>query len=228
MTGLTRVAIADGDANLRDKLAKVLQFEKAIALVGAFESMTAAIDWLRCNSLDVLMTELDLPDGSGLKLIKACVALHPRCEVVVITSSDQERDVLSSIRAGASGYVIKDGVDHSNITEAAFALSVGEPVLSPGIPKKLIRLVQRCEILPSADAALQKPTLTPREIDILELIARGLTYDEIAAQLSIALGTVQNHIKSIYRKLAVNSRGRAVFEARKQGLLLNEVFTEPW
>jgi DNA-binding CsgD family transcriptional regulator len=75
---------------------------------------------------------------------------------------------------------------------------------------------------------LQKPTLTPREIDILELIARGLTYDEIAAQLSIALGTVQNHIKSIYRKLAVNSRGRAVFEARKQGLLLNEVFTEPW
>jgi DNA-binding NarL/FixJ family response regulator len=223
MTRPTRIAIADGDTERRGRLAALLRRQRTITFVGAFESAPTAIDWLRGNPLDALMIELDLP-GGGLDLIKTCVTLHPACEVVAIADSDQDRDLLSSIHAGASGYVVKNGNDHSNIVEAALALSNGKPALSPGIPQKLIRLVRRGHILSREDATIRMQSLTRREIDTLELIARGLTYDEIAFQLSIALGTVQNHIKSVYRKLEVNSRGRAVFEARRRGLLSNDVF----
>lgn len=222
MRARTRIAIADGDAGLRRQLAERLQRQKTIALVGSFNSMAATIEWLRYNPIDALMTELNLPDGGGLELIQTCLALHPSCEVVVITSSDLESDLLSCIRAGALGYVVK-GAQSRNVIEAALSIGRGMPALSRGIPQKLMRLVQRTTAaLPKEEAKFRTPALTKREIQILEFIARGLTYVEIGAQLSIALGTVQNHVKSVYRKLEVHSRGRAAYEARTRGLLAKE------
>jgi len=217
----TRIAIVDGDAGLRSQLAKVLLHQRSLALVGTFGSVAAAVDWLRCNSLDALMTEMDLPDGDGLELVQTCLAMHPNCEVVVITRSDRDFDLLSYIRAGVRGYVVTHA-DNSGIIEAAFSIGIGISAPSPGIPQKLMQLMRRSAAPPDEDAKSRTPVLTRREIDILELIARGLTYVEIGAQLSIALGTVQNHVKSVYRKLAVHSRGRAVYEAQKRGLLLKE------
>ena len=188
----------------------------------AFDRALPAIAWLAEHDTDMLLTDLGLPDGSGIDVILACAARWPDCAIMVISLFGDEKNVLDSIEAGATGYLLKDG-DQLDVSRAMRDLLEGGSPMSPQIARKVLARALRREAPLMVAAVSTHPVpgtaLTKREGETLGLIARGYTYEEVARLLSVSLSTVQSHIRGIYRKLAVNSRSEAVFEAHKLGLL---------
>lgn len=162
----------------------------------------------------VLVTDLQLPDGHGLQLIRELRARSREVEVLVISVLDDEASVVAAIAAGASGYILKDALSE-DIAGTVEAVLKGHSPLSPGIARFILRQLRHDgQPLPAG-----APKLTKREIDILWGIAKGFTYNDIADSLGISRKTVPNYIKSIYRKLEVSNRSEAVFEALQRKLI---------
>jgi DNA-binding NarL/FixJ family response regulator len=225
------VVVVEDDARTRSQLVAALSAEPGFALAAEFDRLKPALEWIATHRTDVLLTDLGLPDGSGIELIRACVARHPTTDVMVVTMFGDESSVLASIEAGATGYLLKD----SSGPEIGFAMrdlrSGGSP-MSPIIARKVLGRLRHEASTARPATGLPEPAtrpnlrlgvpavqLTRRETDTLDLIARGYTYDEAARLMSVSVSTVQTHIRGIYGKLAVNSRSQAVFEAHKLGLL---------
>lgn len=229
------VLVVEDDPQTLATLAQAIAREPGLILLAAVETATEARRSLQTLAPDVLLTDLGLPDGSGIDLIRLCAERHPRCDAMVITLFADERNVLDAIDAGAKGYILKDA-DDIDVARFIRDLRGGGSPMSPRVARQLLARVRRNESTPdvaaasvSAKPAVQgRPSprgpLTPREHEILNLIARGYAYGEIAQLLGVVLATVQTHIKSIYVKLAVHSRGEAVFEAHKLGLLQQGLF----
>lgn len=213
------VMIVEDDNVTRKYLAAAIQSEPALQVVAAFDSVQPALDWLVSTPVDLLLTDLGLPDGSGVDVIRACVDRWPKCGILVITMSSDDDSVLACIEAGAAGYVLKDA-GRLDIVRALLDLHSGGSPISPLIARKVLGRM-RDAMPPSAPAsnAHAPSLLTRREAAILNLIARGDSYGEVARTLSVSVGTVQTHVKNIYGKLSVHSRGEAVFEAQRRGLL---------
>jgi DNA-binding NarL/FixJ family response regulator len=215
------VLIVEDDAVTRKSLCLAIESEPELKLLAAFDSVKPALAWLEIESPDVLMTDLGLPDGSGIEIIHACADRHPHTDIMVVTMSSDEANVLACIEAGASGYVLKDA-GKTNIARAVLDLRAGGAPMSPAIARMVLAKVRDGKKIVAAPAVAQNATdasLTKREAAILDLIAQGDSYGEVAKLLSVSVGTVQTHIKNIYGKLAVHSRGEAVFEAHRRGLL---------
>jgi DNA-binding NarL/FixJ family response regulator len=215
------VVIVEDDRRTRAHLCAAIQGQPELALAACFEQAQPAIAWLDSHPVDVLLTDLGLPDGSGIDVITACAARHPCCAIMVITMFGDEKNVLASIEAGASGYLLKDA-DRLDVVRAILELRAGGSPMSPLIARKVLLRARTREAAAETPAPGLRDgliSLTGRESETLDLIARGYTYGEVAQLLSVTVGTVQTHIKSIYGKLAVHSRGEAVFEAHKLGLL---------
>ncbi|HYD78670.1 MAG TPA: response regulator transcription factor [Paucimonas sp.] len=214
-----RVVIVEDDDHARSHLGAAIAALPGYALAASFDQMRPAIAWLESNPADILLTDLGLPDGSGIDVIRACAARWPACDIMVITMFGDENNVLSSMEAGATGYILKDGgpFDMGRMMQD---LRAGGSPMSPLIARKVLERALQRTPSPAAPPALPfNVTLTKRESDTLNLIARGYTYEETARALSVSLSTIQTHIRGIYGKLAVNSRSEAVFEAHKLGLL---------
>ena len=214
------VVIVEDDNVTRKVFSAAIESEPALQLVGAFDSVRPAIEWLKTTPVDLLLTDLGLPDGSGIDVIRACISRWPQCGIMVITMSSDDDSVLACIKAGAAGYVLKEA-GRVDIVRALMDLHSGGSPFSPLIARKV--LSQLREAIPasselSADDG-EPVTLTPRETTILDLIARGDSYGGVARTLCVSVGTVQTHEKNIYAKLEVHSRGEAVFEAQRRGLL---------
>ena len=209
------VVIVEDDAVTRKVFSAAIESEPALRLVGAFDSVRPALEWLKTTPVDLLLTDLGLPDGSGIDVIRACVGRWPRCGIMVITMSSDDGSVLACIEAGAAGYVLKEA-GPVDIVRALLDLHSGGSPISPLIARKVLSHMR--DAMPSANDA-EPVLLTPRETTILDLIARGDSYGGVARTLSVSVGTVQTHAKNIYAKLAVHSRGEAVFEAQRRGLL---------
>ncbi len=214
-----RVVVIEDDSVTRKALCLSIEAEPTLVLAAAFDSVQPALTWMAGAGMDVLLTDLGLPDGSGIEVIRACRQLHPHCDIMVLTMSAQEEDVLASIEAGASGYLLK-GAHKSDIARSVLTLREGGAPMSPGIARMVLERIRTGKV-PVAIAVnpASMVALTKREAVILDLIARGDSYSHIASMLTVSVGTVQTHIKSIYGKLSVHSRGEAVFEAERQGLL---------
>lgn len=165
----------------------------------------------------VLLTDLQLPDGHGVDLIREVRARHPDTEIMVISALGDEETVISAITVGATGYILKDAFP-SDIAATVRELVAGHSPISASIARFIVRRTQ-AQAEPARGPELDTARLTPREIDILWGIAKGFSYAEIATHLSMSRQTVPGHIKSIYRKLEVHTRGEAVFEAVQQGLI---------
>jgi DNA-binding NarL/FixJ family response regulator len=165
----------------------------------------------------VLLTDLQLPDGHGVDLIREMRQRHPDTEIMVISSLGDEETVISAITAGATGYILKDAFP-SDITATVRDLVAGHSPISASIARFIVRRTQT-QAEPPRGPEIDTARLTPREIDILWGIAKGFSYAEIATNLGMSRQTVPGHIKSIYRKLEVHTRGEAVFEAVQQGLI---------
>lgn len=218
--GQVGVLIVEDDAVTRKTLCMAVESEPALKLLAAFDSVKPALAWLTVETPDVLMTDLGLPDGSGIEVIHACARYHPHADIMVVTMASDEANVLACIEAGASGYVLK-GSGKMDIACAVLDLRAGGAPMSPAIARMVLAKV-RDRKKPATAVHAQSVVatrLTKREAAILDLIAQGDSYGEVAKLLSVSVGTVQSHIKNIYGKLAVHSRGEAVFEAHRRGLL---------
>jgi DNA-binding NarL/FixJ family response regulator len=164
--------------------------------------------------------DLGLPDVHGTEVIRHAVRRRPDCDVMVITMFADERNVLASIEAGATGYVLKDASD-TDLVANILELRAGGAPMSPGIARMVLNRMhsrERPVAKPAAGVAAQAD-LTAREIEVLSALSRGYTYSEIGAQLGVSLGTVTSHIKNSYRKLTVHSGAAAVTRAAELGLL---------
>jgi DNA-binding NarL/FixJ family response regulator len=213
------IAVVEDDAPLRETLCAAINAQTGMFVAASFDRIAPAMAWLAHHPIDVLLTDLGLPDGSGIDLIRACAASHPRCDIMVITMFGDEKNVLASIEAGAVGYILKD-TDQLDVARFIADLRQGGSPMSPLVARKLLLRSQPAQPMQASPAMAAAPIkLTPREQEALDLIARGYTYGEIASLLAVSVNTVQTHIKNTYAKLSVHSRSEAVFEAQKMGLL---------
>jgi len=165
----------------------------------------------------VLLTDLQLPDGHGVELIRETRQRFPETEIMVVSILGDEESVISAITVGATGYILKDAFP-TDIAATVRELVAGHSPISASIARFIVRRTQ-ASAEPPPGPPLNTTKLTPREIDILWGIAKGFSYAEIASHLGMSRQTVPGHSKSIYRKLEVHTRGEAVFEALQQGLI---------
>jgi len=215
---MARVLLLEDDPATRERLAGIVRGSPGLELAAAFGDLKSALAWLAAHEPpQVLLVDLQLPDGSGIDLIRAARRIAPAADAMVISVFGDEAHVVTAIEAGATGYLLKDA-SGEEIAMAIARLLVGEAPISSAIARHLLRRFRGAPAPTPAVPAAASP-LTPREGEVLHLIAKGLSYQRIAEALSISPNTVTTHIKQIYRKLAVNSRGEAVFEAQQMGLL---------
>jgi len=232
-----RVLVVEDDAEMREFFAGSVARCADLALAASVGTVAEARAWLddSGNTLDVLLTDLGLPDGSGLELIRHCVALHPRCEPLVISMFGDEDNVLASIEAGALGYIHKDSTP-DDIAQTILDMRGGASPISPMIARRVLSKyrsdradaanmpTRRADDPPpnavgNAPPSRPNSLLSAREQEVLAYIARGFSYAEIAGLQGLTMHTVQSHIKNLYAKLSVHSRGEAVFEATRMGLI---------
>jgi len=185
--------------------------------VAAAMTLAEARASLETRKPRVLLTDLQLPDGHGIELIRETRAQLPDTEIMVISILGDEESVISAITVGATGYILKDAFP-TDIAATVRELVAGHSPISASIARFIVRRTQS-SAEPPPGPQLNTAKLTPREIDILWGIAKGFSYAEIASHLGMSRQTVPGHIKSIYRKLEVHTRGEAVFEALQQGLI---------
>lgn len=211
-----RVLLVEDDVPVRDRLARILEGWDKGSLIAACGTLADARQVIDREAVDLLITDLRLPDGNGIEAIQRLKAVSPGAEAMVISVLADERTVLDAIEAGAAGYLHKDAYA-IDLLEAVNDLLAGHSPISSSIARLLVRRLAGHE---TSDRLHDAPSdLTAREMDILNQIARGLTYEEIAIRLEISRHTVPVHIRNIYRKLSVNNRSQAVFEARERGIL---------
>lgn len=233
-----RVLIVEDDAQMREFFAGSVSRCAELQVVGSVGTVVDAKAWLdgSANEVDVLLTDLGLPDGSGLEVIRHAVRLHPKCEPLVISMFGDEDSVLASIEAGALGYIHKDSPP-ADIAQTILDMRAGASPISPMIARRVLSKYRssmgngveasigqalgatKKEAIRLVELPTQRSLLTPREQEVLQLIARGFSYGEIARLQSLTLHTVQTHIKNLYQKLAVHSKSEAVFEATSMGLI---------
>ncbi len=221
-TQIYRVFLVEDDNGTLQRLADVVRAEPEFDLVGTAMNYTDASQWLNDNELDVLLTDLGLPDGNGKQLIEQTVELHSNAEIMVVSRFGDENSVVEAIKAGAGGYLLKDE-SHEHIAGSIRQLLQGGSPISPAIARYILDYFKNDEIAEShGDDGIeidQDALLTPKEKMVLQYISRGYSNKEIAKSLEISPHTVASHIKRIYRKLAVNSRNEAVFEGFRMGQL---------
>ena len=191
------------------------------ALAGSLAEARAA---LVASRFDLALLDVGLPDGSGLELLPWMRQHAPAVEAVVVSSLGDDATVLQALRGGAVGYLLKNGSDIELQLSLASLQRGGAPI-DPVIARRILALMAPAPArgpLAKIDAPPSQAgtaELSEREMDVLQLVAQGLSNREIAATLGLSINTVECHAKNIYRKLAVRSRAAAVYSARTQGLL---------
>ena len=211
--------IVEDDAATRQRFATAIATDPSLALVAALESGRDALRWLEQEGVDVLLTDLGLPDVPGLGVIAYCAQRHPAAQIMVITMYEDETHVLRSLQAGARGYLLKDALNNEIVARIHELADGGAPMTPPIARLVLNRLCPRPPAPAPALMAADFDPLTERERQVLTRIAQGFSYAEIAELEGISRHTVHTHIKSIYGKLQVHSKSEAVFEAGRLGLI---------
>ncbi len=222
------VLVVEDDSRARAFFEASVQRSPSLFWLGSAGTVREALAWLADTATipDVLLVDLGMPDGSGLDVIRHAVARFPGCEPLVISVFGDEENVLSSIEAGAVGYIHKDAAPE-DIAQTIVEMKAGASPISPMIARRVLAkyrsLQSGAPAQPAAPGAAPDPgapgLLSVREHEVLTLISRGFSYAEIARLKGLSVHTVQTHIKNLYGKLAVHSKSEAVFEATRLGLL---------
>lgn len=206
---MTTVVVADDQTVVREGLVTLLGLLPGIEVVGAAADGEAAVRLAGEREPDVILMDLRMPGVDGVEATRRIQAEHPGTRVIVLTTYADDRSILGAIQAGARGYLTKDaGADE--IRDAIEAVRRGETLLEPRVQARLL------SALSGGDATLDR--LTPREREVLRLIAQGLANQEIAARLFVSEATVKTHINNLFSKLGVRDRAQAVAYAYRHGL----------
>jgi DNA-binding NarL/FixJ family response regulator len=215
-----RVMIVEDDRETLERFAKAVTDDSRTRMVEKARTGREAIARFQDARPDVLLVDLGLPDIHGTEVIRHAARWRPDCDVMVITMFGDERNVLASIEAGATGYVLKDSSD-ADLVANILELRAGGAPMSPGIARMVLTRMHVREHgdQTTAERVSSGAELTPREIEVLNALSRGYTYAEIGERLGISLGTVTSHIKNSYRKLTVHSGAAAVTRAAQLGLI---------
>lgn len=212
------VLIVDDDPRCRSALANAVRGAAGLRLAGEAGDVAEGLRLLDSTRPDVLLVDIGLPSGSGIALIRHARAELPQCETMVVTVFADEQGVLDCIRAGATGYLLKDA--HSmDIVQEIHALCAGGSPISPAIARRLLRRVGGPAGTPAQPAGDVPASLSAQEQSVLAYSAKGYSFDEIARLMGLSRHTVETYVKRIYRKLQVHSKTEALFEARAQGLM---------
>ena len=216
-----RVLIADDHALFRRGLEMVLQAEDDIDLVGQASDGAEAVTMAGESLPDVVLMDIRMPKTSGIEACRATKEVAPSAKIVMLTISDEEEDLFEAIRAGASGYLLKD-IPLDEVAAAVRAVHGGQSLINPSMAGKLLTefatLARRDETEERVQH-VQAPKLTEREMEVLRLVARGLNNRDIAKELFISENTVKNHVRNILEKLQIHSRMEAVMVAVRQKLI---------
>ena len=228
---MIRVIIVEDDPLVLERFEAVLGPWEDLCLVGKAATKAQGAALIKAGGYDVLVCDLGLPDGDGTDLVRQSAGQHPKADIMVLTMFADHHKVLAAIKAGARGYVLKDQSLEDCVGAIREVCSGGSPI-SPIIARLLLNelglgpargdgtLLSASTLKkPEADIASPAGPLSEREIEALNLLARGFTYAECAELLGISPHTVGSHVKNIYRKLEVSSRAEAVFEASSLGIL---------
>ena len=206
------VLLVEDDENTRTRLAEVIAGNPRLQLQAAVGSCAEARRELDRVPPDVLLTDLGLPDGDGIELVRELRRRQYKTAAMVVTIFGDEKHVVSAIEAGALGYLLKDG-SPDYISGSIMEMLAGGSPISPPIARYLLKRLQPA----AADGDV--PRLSGREREVLELIVKGFSYAEIARLIGVSAHTVTTHVRGIYAKLEVHSRGEAVYEALQLGLV---------
>ena len=218
------VAFVEDEPEVFETVAKAIKANHQLRLVHACGTAIDMMRWLSRNRVDVLLVDLGLPDRPGTEVISLCRSLQPDCEIMVLSIFGDAVHMVQAFEAGARGYLLKDGSEAELATHILQLRAGGSP-MSPMIASQVLARWQEAT---RSKAAVPLPTppvqglinsLSARELEVLQLVSRGCTYQETGKHLGIAVTTVQAHVRNIYSKLDVHNKAEALFEARQLGLL---------
>jgi DNA-binding NarL/FixJ family response regulator len=213
-----KVLIADDHALFRRGLEMVLQKEPDIEVIGEADDGQQAVDRAMELMPDVVLMDVRMPRRTGIEATQRIKELLPHVKILVLTNSDEEADLYDSIKAGASGYLLKE-ISTEEVAEAVRSVVAGHSRISPAMASKLLNEFQAMTKRAEDRQPLAPPRLTDRELQVLKLVAQGLGNRDIAQQLYISENTVKNHIRNILEKLQLHSRMEAVIYAVREKLL---------
>lgn len=209
-----KVIICDDQAIVRDGLAMLLKLEKDIEVTGIAEDGDAVISMVEKQKPDLVLMDLKMPVTNGVEATRKIKQKYPDIRILVLTTYDDDEWVLDAIKAGASGYLLKD-TPRDELIKAIRGTVAGKSYLDPSVAGKVIDLASSHKNQP---ATLITGKLTEREIEVLKLLARGLNNSDIADRLFLSEGTVRNHVSAILAKLGVTDRTQAAVIAIQHGL----------
>jgi DNA-binding NarL/FixJ family response regulator len=213
-----KVLIVDDHALFRRGLQMVLEGETDIDVVGEAGDGHEAIEQSEKTSPDVVLMDVRMPKRTGIEATRAIKDMLPSTKILMLTISDEEADLYEAIKAGASGYLLKE-ISIEEVANAVRQVQAGQSLISPSMASKL--LTEFAAMVKRRDERTQVPgpRLTDRELQVLKLVAKGMNNRDIGAELFISENTVKNHVRNILEKLHLHSRMEAVVYAVREKLL---------
>jgi len=219
MNSPTRIMLVEDHAGYREVITRALKREATMELISQFSTAESALRDIQSptskNIPDIVLLDLNLPGMSGIEAIPWFEKYSPNTKIIILTQSDKEEDVLQAIRCGASGYLLKSSIP-SQITEGIQTVVDGGAPLHPGVARFILNTL--VDKLPTENP---NATLSPRELEVLALLANGMARKEISVQLKISTHTVIYHIKHIFDKLEAINTPAAISKAYRFGILPN-------
>ena len=216
MTG-TKILVVDDHSLMRDGLCRVLSLEPSFDIIDQVSDGLEAIESVQKVQPDVILMDINMPKLNGIDATKEIHKLYPEIKVIALTVCEQDDQVFEFIRAGASGYILKDA-QAEVLIEAVKTICNGKSYIYPAIAHKVLNEFNRvCKKLEE----VQKNPLSVREIEVLTLVSKGYTNKRIAGELFISEKTVKNHVTNIFHKLEAKDRTEAVVIAMKGNLIEN-------
>ena len=209
-----KILLCDDQAVIRDGLEMLLNLEKDFQVVGSAQDGAEALELAGKKSPDLILMDLKMPGMNGIEATREIRKKYPHIKILVLTTYDDDEWVFDAIRAGASGYLLKD-TPRQKIIEAIRGTVDGKSFVDPVVAGKLLNQVANNQTQP---ASILTDKLTERELDVLRLLAKGMTNTDIAGTLHLSEGTVRNHVSAILEKLNVSDRTQAAVIAIQHGL----------
>lgn len=215
-----KILLVDDHTLVREGFAKMLELEQDLIVAGQASNCEEALKQAGTLNPDIVLMDIRLPGKNGIETTKIIKERFPKVEVIILSMYDEDEYVFESIKAGASGYVLKD-ISKDELVRAIRVVHSGESLIQPALAKKVLKefahLAKGTQVQEQKHSLIRE--LSDREVEVLKLVAEGNSNKEIADKLSISEKTVKAHLRSTFRKLEVSDRAQAVAYAMRKGIV---------